>query len=197
MTVKSILIGLAAIATAAGANATAFAQKVAYYDHSEVVRESKAFKSIQSQLDTKRNEISAQLKPLADEVSQEGEAIKQVTSGLDEKAIREQHGERIGKFQQKLQQLEVSQQRVNQEFGIVVELTEQKINATIVDVIDDVAKSKRVDVLMSQMPLSHYDKKYDATAEVLAAVDRRLTSLSIDALVEEAAAKSQQTAQSN
>lgn len=199
MMLKTLIAGLAAIAVTAGANATAVAQKVAYYDRTKVVRDSKAFQSIETQLQQKRLEVEAQLKPLIDEVSAEQQAIQQVTSGLDESAIREQHGERIGQFQQKAAQLQASQQRVSQEFGIVLDLTEQKINGVITDVIDDVAKSKRVDVLQSQMPLSHYNRKYDATAEMLAAVDRQISTLSIDALVEEAAAKTQaqQTAQAN
>lgn len=182
--IKSIIAGV--LGTAILASSPALAQKVAFYDHGEVVRGSKAWKSVQTQLEGKRAEIKAQLDPIAKEVSDEGAAIEKAIEGKSEEQIKNQFGERIGQYQAKATQLQRTSNRVNQEFSVVLELTEGKINETLMDgVFEDVAKKKRVDVLTRQTALGYYANKHDVTDDVLEALDRKLATLSVDQLIEE------------
>ncbi|MEM9234447.1 MAG: hypothetical protein AAGA69_09465, partial [Pseudomonadota bacterium] len=116
-------------------------------------------------------------------------------AGKDPNTLTDAQKQQVGEWRQKAATLQASQQRVGQEFGVIRELAEVKINQAISESLADVAKAKRVDVLQRQMPLGHYDAKYDATAEVLAAVNRKVSTLSVDGLVAEVAAQQQAAAQ--
>lgn len=171
--------------------APAMAQKAAYYDHGKVVSQSKAWQSIQTQLQAKGAEISAQLKPLADEVSAEGKALEQTVGNKKPDQLSDSETKRIGQLQQKMNALQASQQRVNQEFSLVRELAEAKINSAIQDSLEDVAKAKRVDVIQRKGSLGYVNSRYDVTSEVLASVDRQLSTLSVEALIAEVAPQQQ------
>ena len=98
---------------------------------------------------------------------------------------------RIGQLQQKMNALQASQQRVNQEFSLVRELAEAKINSAIQESLEDVAKAKRVDVIQRKGSLGYVNSRYDVTSEVLASVDRQLSTLSVEALIAEVAPQQQ------
>lgn len=179
------LIAAAAALVMVGA-APAFAQKVAYYDHAEVIAQSNAWKALQAELKTKGAEVSAQLQPMADELNKEASAIEQLVSGKKPEQLSDAQKKQVGEFQQKRAALAAGQQRVTQEFAIIRELAEVKLNKAINDSLADVAKSKKVDVLMREQPLGYYNTKYDATSEVLASVNRKVSTLSVDGLIDEA-----------
>ncbi|ADM08565.1 hypothetical protein PB2503_02442 [Parvularcula bermudensis HTCC2503] len=173
----------------------AFAQKVAYYDHGKVVRDSNAWQSIDKELAAKRDEIVAKLQPIVAEVQKEGQELQKATDGLKPEQIQARYGERVQEYQGKLAGLQASRNQVNQQMSVVRELAENKINVVINDSLDEIASRRRVDVVERQVPLSFYSKKYDATDEVLAAVNQKLSSLDIDSLVAEVAARAEAQAQ--
>ncbi|RFB05711.1 OmpH family outer membrane protein [Parvularcula marina] len=183
------LIAAAAAMLVVGA-APALAQKTAYYDHAKVVNDSNAWKALQAELQTKSAEVASKLKPIADEINSEAAAVEQIVADKTPQQLQSLSDEQkklVGQWDQKRQALQASQQRVSQEFGLIRELAEAKINEAIVNSLEDVAKSKRVDVIERQTALGHYSSKFDATPEVLAAVNRSLSTLSVDGLVAEVA----------
>lgn len=186
---KKIMAAAAALMMIGGA--PALAQKVAYYDHGEVITQSKAWKAVKAELETKSAEINTQLQPLVSEVQTEKNALQQVIGDKTIEQLSDSEKKRVTELDQKLKTLVASEQRVQQQFGIVSELAESKINATIKASLEDVAKSKRVDVLQRSDNLGYVSSKHDATAEMIAAVDRRLATLSVDALIQEASARQQ------
>lgn len=190
---KKLIAAVAVLFVAA--SAPAFAQKTAYYDHAKVIDQSNAWKALEAELKTKGTEVSAQLKPLADEVNAEGSAIEQLIAGKTPEQLSDAQKKQVAEWRQKAATLQASQQRVSQEFGLIRELAEVKINQAISESLSDVAKSKRVDVIQRQTALGHYDGKFDATSEVLSAVNRKISTLSIDSLVAEVQAQQQAAAQ--
>lgn len=192
---KKFVATLATAVLALGMGAAAQAQKVVYYDHSQVIADSKAWKAVQGQLETKGNEIQAQLEPIASEINTEGEAIQKLTKGMNQEDAAKKHGERIGQFQQKVVQLQRTEKRVNQEFQLIRELAEGKINVALAKVMPDVAKKQKADVVMRKTSFSYYDPKVDVTQDVLAALDKELTTINIDSMVKEVQERQQQLAE--
>lgn len=180
---KKLFAALAAISMLSVA--PAMAQKVAYYDHDEVIADSKAWKALVAELKTKGDEIGAQLEPIVKQINEEGQAIGQTIGDKTPDKLSEAEKKRVAAWQQQAANIQAQQQAVGQQFNVVRELAEAKINSVIVQSLEDVAKAKKVDVLLRETSLGYVSSRFDATKEMTAAVDRRLATLSVDALIEE------------
>lgn len=184
-----LIAGLTAALMVLGLPAAAFAQKMVYYDHAKVVRDSTAWKSVEAELNKRGAELAAQLQPLAQEVNAEEQSLVELTKDMSPEDAEKKHGKRIGEYRQKRAQLQVAEQQLNQQFGIIQELATAKINASLRTVLADVAKRRRVDMVLRKEPLSHYNQKFDVTTNVLQGLNAKLASLSVDQLIQEVQAR--------
>ena len=150
--------------------------KIAVVDVQYLVSNSAAGKSIRSQLEAQRNGYKGQIeKQEADLRSQEKKlAEKQATLSKDDFLVERK------KFQQKVIEAQKSVQQRRITFDKAYADATDKLRDNIVKVVAELSAKRGVSLVMSRQDLVLVDQRLDMTAEVLKALDARVTSIPVN-----------------
>ena len=176
MRLSRLLGGLAAAASLAVAPA-ALAQKsdVLVMNQAEVIQKSKAGQSIQTQLQTIGQAAQAQLSQEGQKVQTEGQQLQQTAESLSQEDLQKR-AQALAAKQQGVQRLaQIRQAEVAQaEAAALTELSEPLEN-----VVRKIMKKRKAKVVLRRTDVAVMDDAVDITDEVIAALDKEVTQITV------------------
>ena len=176
MRIAKIIGGLAAAATLAVAPA-ALAQKsdVLVMNQGEVIAKSKAGQSIQTQLQAIGQSAQAQLQSEGQKLQSEGQQLQQTAESLSKEdlnkraqalAVKQQGVQRLGQ----IRQAELAQA----EAAALTQLSEQ-----LEPVVREIMKKKKAKMVLRRTDVAVMDDAVDITDDVIEALDKRVTNITV------------------
>lgn len=178
MNLRKILGGLAVALTVAAAPTAALAQRseVVVLNQAKVIADSKAGKSIQAQIQNFAQAAGQELQAQGQQIQAEGQALQASRESLGEDELKKRATALMAK-QQGAQQLSQIKQAelVQAEQAALAELSEK-----LEPIIRDVTKRRRAKVVLSRADVAlMLDEEVDITDEVIAALDRTVTTIQV------------------
>ncbi len=155
--------------------AAATAQKIAVVDLSYLVSESKAGKSIRSQIDSQRKAYGAQIKKKEDDFNKQGAELKAAQGKLSKEEFAKKYNAYVAKA--KAAEIEVRKRREAFEKAYVTAL--EKIREEIVKIVAGISGQKGIALVLNRQEVVLVEAKMDITKEVLAKLDAKVTTIPV------------------
>lgn len=149
--------------------------KIAVVDLQFLVANSKAGKSITSQLDTQRNAYQGTIKSKEAALRKEENDLKAQQGKLSKEEFMKKYKAYIEKAQ--AAELEVRKRRGAFEKAYVGAL--EKIREHIVKIVADIAGKQQIALVLNRQEVVLVDSKMDITQEVLKALDAKVTTIPV------------------
>ncbi|MBV8889932.1 MAG: OmpH family outer membrane protein [Alphaproteobacteria bacterium] len=145
-------------------------------DFETLFRDSKAAKAVRTQIEQKRAEYIKELSPQDRELTEEQDALIRQQGSLSPEAFNKRVNE--------LRQKKNLHDRDVQSKGIALEKSNseslQKIQNTAMDIIQDIGKKRKVNLVFQRGQLVFFDPAFDVTDEVLQRLDEQLPTMTVD-----------------
>lgn len=145
-------------------------------DTNQILRESKAAKDVQTQLEAQESAYSR-------EVSQQEAALKKMQDDLERQRTvlaPDVFAERAQEFQRRYVALDHDVQMKRQALQQSLNQARDKINDTALQIITEIAKERKANIVMEKAALVYLDNGLDITQEVIRRLDQRLPSLKVN-----------------
>jgi outer membrane protein len=167
---------LALAAISAGAQAPLGAPVVIVVDMTQIMRDAKAAKDIQSQVETEMNSYSK-------EVSEKEASLKTMRDELERQRTAlapEVFNMRSQDYQQKYaaldREVQAKRQVMQQTYGEAM----TKVETIALQIIADLAKERKADMVVAKAALLYMNDGLDMTAEVTKRLDAKLPSMAVN-----------------
>jgi outer membrane protein len=167
---------LALAAAPAGAQAPLGAPVVIVVDMTQIMRDAKAAKDIQSQVETEMNAYSK-------EVSQKEAALKTMRDDLERQRTAlapEVFNLRSQDYQEKYAALDREVQAKRQEMQQTYGEAMTKVENIALQIIADLAKERKADMVVAKAALLYMNDGLDMTGEVTKRLDAKLPSMAVN-----------------
>lgn len=166
----------AAAAPASAAASVAAGAKIAVVDLSYLVAESKAGKSIRSQIDSQRKAYGVQIKKKEDDFNKEGASLKEQQGKLSKEEFAKKYKAYIEKA--KKAEEEVHNRRESFEKAYVTAL--EKLREEVVKIVAGISSKNNINLVLNRQEVVLVDAKMDITKDVLSQLDAKVTSIPVN-----------------
>lgn len=165
---------LLAIATVTPAQAAEL-QGIGIVNIPQIMRDSKAANSVREQLKSKQKSFQAELDAKEKSLQQEDQALAKQKSNLSQEAF----GQKVEAFRQKAisARQEIQNKKAQLDKGFEGAL--DKIQATTLAIVKDVANEKGLKLVVSSSTVLYSDSTMDITSEVLNRLNSKLPNVSV------------------
>ncbi|MGH7097757.1 MAG: OmpH family outer membrane protein [Stellaceae bacterium] len=144
-------------------------------DIQRLMQDSKAAKMVRTQIEQKRQEYTREISRQEQELRTERDALQREQSTLSPKVL----SEKGRAFQQKLSALERNVQSKRQALEKSNGEALAKIQQVMLQIIADIAKQRKANLVLPRSDLILFDKKFEVTDEVLQQLDQKLPALTV------------------
>lgn len=182
--IASFLLAALALVSAVLAPASVVAQGtggIAVIDTQRVERNSKAWASLQGQLNTRRESFQTEMRDIERDIEQARAALEQRRSVVTPEAFQQE----VQSFQTKLQQARQTFAERQRELQASYEAARQDIREKIAEILLELAKERNFGLILNQgssdLTVMFADGSILITDEVLTRLDARLTSVTLPA----------------
>src|ERR1700722_2341225 len=166
----------AASPPAAVPSATPPPLSVMVVDVQTLAQNSKAAKMVRQQIEGKRAEYQKDLTHQEDDLRKESEALQRQQATLSAEAFKAKGREFQGKVNQYERDLQSKRQALERSNAEAL----KQIDDVVKKVIYDIAKDRKVNLVMQRGELLLYDPAYDVTDQVLQKLDDQLPTLTVN-----------------
>ena len=151
---------------------------------------SKAANMVSEQLKKKGADYEKEMRRQEQPLQQEGEALQRQASSLSPETLNQKKRD----FERKLREYDRAVQAKRQALQRADAEASEKIEAVILDIISEIVKERKVDLVFPRAQLVVFSPAFDVTDEVLQKLNERLPSLTVD-IVEQPVATNEATTQ--
>ena len=144
-------------------------------DIQRLMQDSKAAKMVRTQIEQKRQEYTREISRQEQELRTERDALQREQATLSPKVL----SAKGRAFQQKLSALERNVQSKRQALEKSNGEALAKIQQAILQIIADIAKERKANLVLPRSDLILFDKKFEVTDEVLTQLDQKLPTLTV------------------
>ncbi len=177
--------------TTAGAPAAALPTtlSVMVVDVQTLAQNSKAAKMVRQQIEGKRAEYQKELTHQEDELRKESEALQRQQATLSAEAFKAKGRELQGKVNQYERDLQSKRQALERSNADAL----KQIDEVVKKIIYDIAKDRKVNLVLQRTELLLYDPAFDVTDQILQKLDEQLPTLTVKFVAPVAVAEPAQT----
>jgi len=163
-------------APAAPAAATSPTVAVMVVDVQTLAQNSKAAKMVRQQIEGKRAEYQKELTHQEDELRKESEALQKQQGTLSADAFKAKGRELQGKVNEYERNLQSKRQALERSNADAL----KQIDDVVKKIIYDIAKDRKVNLVLQRSELLLYDPAFDVTDQVLQKLDEQLPTLTVN-----------------
>ena len=145
-------------------------------DIQTLLQNSKAAKMVRSQIEVKRAEYAKEIQHQDEILRQERDQLQREQATLTPEALNKKGRE----FQAKVNDLDRNVQSKRQALEKSYNDALQKIQATLLRIIEDIAKTRKANLVLQRSELVLFDQAFDVTDEVLQKLDEQMPTLTVD-----------------
>lgn len=149
---------------------------IAMIDFQEVLRSSKAGKSIQSQTDQRREAFQKRFGAMETKLREEEQALTQQRAILAQDAFQKKFKE----FQDRVADVQRQAQTSNRQLQQAFQGAMEKVNQELIKVIGEIAKETKADIVMDRRAIIIGHKRLDVSEEALKRLDSRLATVKVE-----------------
>jgi outer membrane protein len=167
---------LAAAASPAAAQAALPAPAVVVVDMTQIMRDAKAAKDIQAQIEKEMNAYSS-------EVSGQENTLKGLRDDLERQRTvlaPDVFNTKSQDYQQRYAALDRDVQQKRQEMQQSYSEAMTKVESAALQIVADVAKERKANMVVAKAALLYMDDAFDATPEVTRRLDEKFPSLAVN-----------------
>jgi len=154
------------------------APKIAVVDLAYLVAESKAGKSIRSQLDAKRKAYEGEIKKKEEALNKEAADIKSQSQAG--KLSKEELGKRIKALEEKSRSATIEVQKRRMSFEKAYGTALEKLREEVVKIVAAIASKQSINLVLNRQEVVLVDEKMDITKNVVSQLDAKVTSIPVD-----------------
>ncbi|MCS6876728.1 MAG: OmpH family outer membrane protein [Geminicoccaceae bacterium] len=171
---------LLAVATLRPARSPAVAQPLppavaAVVDHQRILRESKAAKSIQQQLEVRRKLYLDQLAKEEQRLNEVGKELARQRGVLSAEAFAQKRKE----YEEAVQALQRASNERRRQLDEALAAANNVVRQALKEIVDELAESRGFNLVLPASGVLLYSPKIDITDEVLARLDRKLPTVKV------------------
>lgn len=144
-------------------------------DIQRLLQDSKAAKMVRNQIEQKRLQYTREISHQEQALRAERDALQREQTKLSPQLLNQ----RGRAFQAKVNALDHSVQEKRQALEKSNSAALAKIQQTILQIIADIAKERKANLVLPRSDLVLFDKKFEVTDEVLQQLDQKLPALSV------------------
>ena len=176
-----LIISAALAASALALPTTAFAQTapILIVDSERILSDCNACKSATTQLEQKQTALRTRAQTLQQELQAEGKPLQAAVDALSGKQPGPALQQKIAAFQTKEKSAQQELQSSDQTLKSTVANVQQQIANKLVTIVDQVRARRGAAIVLSKGSTLANDNAIDVTAEVLAALNQQLPSVSV------------------
>lgn len=145
-------------------------------DIAQILRDAKAAKDIQAQLDKETTGYSKVVAQQENELQQMRDELERQRTLLAPEAF----GAKTREYQQRFETLDRAVQTKRQALQQSLNEAMTKVQNAALEIIQDVAKERKANLVLTKAAVIFEDGSLDVTAEVLSRLDAKLPSLAVD-----------------
>jgi outer membrane protein len=145
-------------------------------DVQTLLQNSKAAKMVRSQIETKRAEYAKEIQHQDEILRQERDTLQREQASLSPEALNKRGRE----FQAKVNDLDRNVQSKRQALEKSYNDSIQKIQGTLLKIIEDIAKGRKANLVLQRSELVLFDQAFDITDEVLQKLDEQMPTLTVE-----------------
>jgi len=164
--------------------------KVLVVDTRTLRDKSKAANMVSEQLKKKGADYEKEMRRQEQPLQQEGEALQRQAASLSPETLNQKKRD----FERKLREYDRAVQAKRQALQRADSEASEKIEAVILDIISEIVKERKIDMVFPRAQLVVFSPAFDVTDEVLAKLNERLPSLTVE-IVEQPVAGNEPTTQ--
>ncbi len=151
------------------------ASEIAILDVEKIVKESSAMRDIQSKVSKRQAEYQKDVDKKQKTLEVEQKRIEGKKSLLSKEALEKEVTE-FDKKVEDLKQFVDSKQNTLKKASLEAM---SKVNEKIKEIMSEIAKEKKIDVVIPANQAIHYDEKLDISSEVLEKLNKKLTKIEV------------------
>lgn len=144
-------------------------------DIQRLMQDSKAARMVRNQIEQKRQQYTREISRQEQALRTERDTLQREQATLSPKVL----SEKSRAFQQKLNALERNVQSKRQALEKSNGEALGKIQQVILQIIADIAKERKANLVLPRSDLVLFDKKFEVTDEVLTQLDQKLPTLTV------------------
>jgi len=145
---------------------------------------SKAANMVSEQLKKKGAEFEKEMRRQEQPLQQEGEALQRQAASLSPETLNQKKRD----FERKLREYDRAVQAKRQALQRADSEASEKIEAVILDIISEIVKERKIDLVFPRAQLVVFSPAFDVTDEVLKKLNERMPSLTVDIVEQPVAA---------
>jgi outer membrane protein len=145
-------------------------------DVQTLLQNSKAAKIVRSQIETKRAEYAKEIQHQDEILRQERDTLQREQASLSPEVLNKRGRE----FQAKVNELDRNVQSKRQALEKSYNDAIQKIQATLLKIIEDIAKTRKANLVLQRSELVLFDQAFDITDEVLQKLDEQMPTMTVE-----------------
>lgn len=176
------LVGAALAATPAPARAASVSEnghvRIMIVSLQTLMEKAKAARKVRDQLNKKRAEYVKEISPRERALFAERDALQRDHD--QGKYTQQTFNKKVREYYKKLDELRRNEQSKEQSLKESAKAAYAKIQDEIMRIVADVAKQRHVNLVLQQAAALTFDPKLNATEEVLAELDKKLPSVTVE-----------------
>jgi len=145
-------------------------------DIQTLLQNSKAAKMVRSQIEAKRAEYAKEIQRQDELLRQERDTLQREQASLSPETLKKRGQE----FQAKVNELDRNVQSKRQALEKSYNDAVQKIQATLLKIIEEIAKTRKANLVLQRSELVLFDQAFDVTDEVLQKLDEQMPTLTVE-----------------
>lgn len=154
---------------------SANAGNIGVIDVDKIMNESLVMRDIQSKIEKKQDEYQKQIQKKQEELESEQKRIESKKNILSKEAFEKE----TNAFEKKLDDLKTFVDKKQNNLKKASMEAMSKVNEKVKDIIDGVAKEKKLDVIIAAAQTLYHEESLDVTNEILEKLNKKITKVDV------------------